>query len=471
MSYKKIDESIIDEFSAFLDKSQIIQDKEKKLMYAKDKTEDFIYLPELVLIPNNTEEISKILKICTKHVIPITARSTGTGLSGGALPVHAGIVLSMEKFNKIINIDTDNFQITVEPFVINYTIQQAVKEKGLFYPPDPANYKDCSIGGNISENSGGPKAVKYGTTKDYVLSLEVVLANGDIIHTGRNLIKDVAGYNLTQLFVGSEGTLGIITKATLKLLPEVKENILMLMSFTSVEDAGKAVNTILNTGIIPSSLEFMERNALIISKEHINAEFPPVNKDTQAHLIVELDGNDQSKLLEEREIIKAAVEAQDNPEFIIFANSEEEKEQIWTLRRNTGTAVGDKDVYKEQDISIPRANIPKAVNYINNWCKKYGYTAACYGHAGDGNIHANILRSGVSDEIWNKDLKAHLKELFDYICNTLNGSVTGEHGIGFVQREYLPIMIDNTTLEIMKSIKKLFDPNNIINPGKIFLND
>ena len=469
MSYKKIDDHIISEFLSFLDEKQVITLESQKLTYAQDKTEDFVYMPELVLIPADTEEISKILKICTKHIIPVTARSTGTGLSGGALPVKGGIVISMEKFNKILNIDTDNFQITTEPFVINYILQQAVKEKGLFYPPDPANYKDCSIGGNISENSGGPKAVKYGTTKDYVLSLEVVLANGDIIHTGRNLIKDVAGYNLTQLFVGSEGTLGIITKATLKLLPLIKENVLMLMSFTSVEDAGRAVNTILNTGIIPSSLEFMERNALIISKEHINAEFPPVSEKTQAHLIVELDGNDYEKLLKEREILKKAVENADNPEFILFANSEEEKEQIWTLRRNTGTAVGDKDVYKEQDISIPRANIPKAVNYINNWCQKYGYTAACYGHAGDGNIHANILRSGVSDDIWNNKLKIHLKELFDYICNTLNGSVTGEHGIGFVQREYLPVMIDKTTLNIMKNIKNLLDPNNIINPGKIFL--
>ncbi|MCP1224936.1 FAD-binding oxidoreductase [Sebaldella sp. S0638] len=469
MSYKKIDDQIISEFSSFLDEKQIITIESEKLIYAKDKTEDFVYMPELVLIPANTEEVSRILKICNEHLIPVTVRSTGTGLSGGALPVKGGIVISMEKFNKILNIDTDNFQITTEPFVINYILQQAVKEKGLFYPPDPANYKDCSIGGNISENSGGPKAVKYGTTKDYVLSLEVVLANGDIINTGRNLIKDVAGYNLTQLFVGSEGTLGVITKATLKLLPEIKENVLMLMSFTTVEDAGRAVNTILNTGIIPSSLEFMERNALIISKEHINAEFPPVSEKTQAHLIVELDGNDYEKLLEEREILKTAVEKADNPEFILFANSEEEKEQIWTLRRNTGTAVGDKDVYKEQDISIPRANIPKAVNFINNWCQKYGYTAACYGHAGDGNIHANILRSGVSDDIWNNKLKVHLKELFDYICNTLNGSVTGEHGIGFVQREYLPVMIDETTLNIMKSIKNLLDPNNIINPGKIFL--
>ena len=469
MSYKKIDSHIISEFLSFLDEKQVIASENEKLAYAQDKTEDFVYMPELVLIPDNAEDISKILKICNKHIIPVTVRSTGTGLSGGALPVKGGIVISMEKFDKILNIDTDNFQITTEPFVINYILQQAVKEKGLFYPPDPANYKDCSIGGNISENSGGPKAVKYGTTKDYVLSLEVVLANGDIIHTGRNLIKDVAGYNLTQLFVGSEGTLGIITKATLKLLPVVKENVLMLMSFTSVEDAGKAVNTILNTGIIPSSLEFMERNALIISKEHINAEFPPVSEKTQAHLIVELDGNDYEKLLEERELLKKAVENADNPEFILFANSEEEKEQIWTLRRNTGTAVGDKDVYKEQDISIPRANIPKAVNYINNWCQKYGYTAACYGHAGDGNIHANILRSGVSDDIWNNKLKLHLKELFDYICNALNGSVTGEHGIGFVQREYLPVMIDQTTLNIMKSIKNLLDPNNIINPGKIFL--
>ena len=469
MSYKKIDSHIISEFLSFLDEKQVIASENEKLAYAQDKTEDFVYMPELVLIPDNAEDISKILKICNEHIIPVTVRSTGTGLSGGALPVKGGIVISMEKFDKILNIDTDNFQITTEPFVINYILQQAVKEKGLFYPPDPANYKDCSIGGNISENSGGPKAVKYGTTKDYVLSLEVVLANGDIIHTGRNLIKDVAGYNLTQLFVGSEGTLGIITKATLKLLPVVKENVLMLMSFTSVEDAGKAVNTILNTGIIPSSLEFMERNALIISKEHINAEFPPVSEKTQAHLIVELDGNDYEKLLEERELLKKAVENADNPEFILFANSEEEKEQIWTLRRNTGTAVGDKDVYKEQDISIPRANIPKAVNYINNWCQKYGYTAACYGHAGDGNIHANILRSGVSDDIWNNKLKLHLKELFDYICNSLNGSVTGEHGIGFVQREYLPVMIDQTTLNIMKSIKNLLDPNNIINPGKIFL--
>ena len=203
MSYKKIDSHIISEFLSFLDEKQVIASENEKLAYAQDKTEDFVYMPELVLVPGNTEDISKILKICNKHIIPVTVRSTGTGLSGGALPVKGGIVISMEKFNKILNIDTDNFQITTEPFVINYILQQAVKEKGLFYPPDPANYKDCSIGGNISENSGGPKAVKYGTTKDYVLSLEVVLANGDIIHTGRNLIKDVAGYNLTQLFVGS----------------------------------------------------------------------------------------------------------------------------------------------------------------------------------------------------------------------------------------------------------------------------
>ncbi|MBP9478066.1 MAG: FAD-binding protein [Sebaldella sp.] len=470
MEYKKINNNIISEFSEFLNKDQIISDEKNKLQYSKDETEDLVYLPELVLIPKNTEEISKILQISNKHIIPVTVRGTGTGLSGGALPVCGGIVLSMEKFNKIINIDTDNFQITVEPFVINYDIQTVVKEKGLFYPPDPANYKNCSIGGNIAENSGGPKAVKYGTTKDYVLSLEVVLANGDIIHTGRNLIKDVAGYNLTQLFVGSEGTLGIITKATLKLLPEVKENILMLISFSTVEDAGKSVNTILKTGIIPSSLEFMERNALIISKEYANLEYPPVNESTEAHLIVELDGNDYEKLLQEREIITKAV-AVNNPEFIISANSEDEKEKIWQLRRNTGLAVGDKDVYKEQDISIPRSNIPKAVNFINNWCEKYGYTAACYGHAGDGNIHANILRSSVSDDIWNNKLKLHLTELFDYICNTLDGSVTGEHGIGFVQRDFLPVMIDKTTINVMKSIKHLFDPNNIINPDKIFLKD
>ena len=470
MKYKKIDNNIISEFSEFLNKDQIISEKDGKLPYSKDETEDLVYIPELVLIPSNTEEVSKILKICNTHIIPVTVRGTGTGLSGGALPVCGGIVLSMERFNKIINIDTDNFQITVEPFVINYDMQTAVKEKGLFYPPDPANYKNCSIGGNISENSGGPKAVKYGTTKDYVLSLEVVLADGSIIHTGRNLIKDVAGYNLTQLFVGSEGTLGVITQATLRLLPEVKESVLMLMSFTSVDDAGKAVNTILKTGIIPSSLEFMERNALLISKEHANLDFPPVNDATEAHLIVELDGTDYEKLLQEREIIKKAVEI-NNPEFIITANSDEEKEKIWQLRRNTGSAVGDKDVYKEQDISIPRSNIPNAVNFINAWCKKYGYTAACYGHAGDGNIHANILRSGVSDDIWNNKLKLHLTELFDYICNTLGGSVTGEHGIGFVQRDFLPVMIDQTVINVMKSIKNLFDPNNIINPDKIFLED
>ena len=471
MKYKNVDNTLLLKFSSFLDKNNIVENKEQKLKYAQDKTEDLVYLPELVLIPENTEDISKIMKICNEEKIPITVRSTGTGLSGGALPVRGGILISMEKFNKIIEIDTDNFQVLTEPFVKNYDLQVAVKKKGLFYPPDPANYKDCSIGGNISENSGGPKAVKYGTTKDYVLSLEIVLPNGDIIQTGRNLIKDVAGYNLTQLFVGSEGTLGIITKASLKLIPDVKENTLMLLSFSSVEDAGKAVNTILNTGIIPSALEFMEKNALLISKEYTKLDYPPVNPATEAHLIVELDGNDYNRLLEEREIIKDAVEKYNNPEFILFATSEEEKEKIWSLRRNTGTAVGEKDVYKEQDISIPRSNIPKAIRFIYEWCQKYGYTSACYGHAGDGNIHANILRSGVSDDIWNNKLKIHLKELFDYICNTLNGSVTGEHGIGFVQREFLPIMLKEKEISLMKSIKDLLDPNQILNPGKIFLDE
>ena len=368
--------------------------------------------------------------------------------------------------NSIIDIDERNLQVTTEAGVITEVLQNALKEKGLFYPPDPSSRGSCLIGGNIAENSGGPKAVKYGVVKDYVLNLEVVLASGEIIWTGANVLKNATGYNLTQLVVGSEGTLGIVTKIVLKLLPHPKYDLLMLVPFRSASNACAAVSAIFMAGYTPSALEFMERDALEWTMRFVDNTIVPIADDIHAHLLIEVDGNDMDVLMKEMEGISEIVMRYDcgDP---LFADDAQQKAELWKLRRRVGEAVKSHSVYKEEDTVVPRAELPVLLNGVKEIGRKYGFRSVCYGHAGDGNLHVNIIKGDLSDEAWNGSLKTGITEIFELV-KKLGGTISGEHGVGLVQKEYMHIMFDPVQMQLMKGIKNIFDPNNILNAGKIF---
>lgn len=449
--------------------------------YASDYTEDLVYMPEVVAKPKTPADVSTILAFCTQNNIPVTPRGAGTGLSGGSLPVNGGISLSMERFNKILDIDTQNFQATVESGVINEAFQQAVKEKGLFYPPDPASKGSCFLGGNIAHSSGGPKALKYGTTKDYVLNLEVVLPTGEIIWTGADTLKNSTGYNLTQLMIGSEGTLGVVTKIVFKLLPLPKHDLLMLAKFSSINNACKAVPQIFINGISPSALELMESSAVDYVLKHtadIHTSTPlsmtssPLgateeSQEVKAYLLIEVDGNDMEQLFIECEGINTVLEANEVLE-VQFADTSEQKEKLWKIRRSIGEMVKLHSIYKEEDAVVKRANLPELMIGTKQIGEEYGFESVCYGHAGDGNLHINILKGDMNDEQWNgPHLEEAIRKIFR-LCKKLGGTISGEHGIGLVQKKYMNEVLDPIHISLMKGIKKTFDPANILNQNKIW---
>jgi glycolate oxidase len=456
----------LDAFRRIVGESYVLVDEEALDNYAHDETEDLHYPPDVVVKPGSAEEISAILKICNQYKIPVTPRGAGTGLSGGALPHLGGVLLSIERLNKIISIDERNLQVMTEAGVITEVLQDAVKARGLFYPPDPSSRGSCMIGGNISENSGGPKAVKYGVVKDYVLNLEVVLPTGEIIWTGANVLKNATGYNLTQLVVGSEGTLGIVTKAVLRLLPFPKHDLLMLVPFQSAENACAAVSAIFMAGYTPSAMEFMEKDAIEWSMRYIDNCIVPMSDDVQAHLLIEVDGNDMDTLMKDMEGISEVV-MQFGAGEILFADDAQQKAELWKLRRRVGEAVKSHSVYKEEDTVVPRAELPVLLKGVKDIGGRYGFKSVCYGHAGDGNLHVNIIKGDLTDEQWNGSLKEGIREIFE-LTKKLGGTISGEHGIGLVQKEYLPIVFDTVQMHLMKEIKRIFDPNNILNAGKIF---
>lgn len=466
MNFKKIDDNDLRFFESLLGKHAVSAKEEDLLRCGADHTEDFCFPPELVLQPENTEQVSAILKYCNEHRIPLTPRGAGTGLSGGALPVFGGISLDMRRMNRICHIDTQNFQVTTEPGVITEVLQQAVRELGLFYPPDPASKGSCFIGGNIAENSGGPRAVKYGVVKDFVLNLEIVLPNGDVMWTGANVLKNATGYNLTQLIVGSEGTLCVVTKIVLRLIPANRHDLLLLIPFHSAIEACAAVNQIFLEGITPSALEFMERDALECAIRYYNDSNIPLPDQVQAHLLVELDGNHPEQLFAEAEAIEK-IAGRFATEPVLFAETTAQKEQLWRLRRIVGAAVKGNSIYKEEDTVVPRAALPQLLEQVKQTGKKYGFQSVCYGHAGDGNLHVNIVKGEMSEHDWQHKLPLGIAELFEKV-KELGGTLSGEHGIGYVQKPFMSIVFDKTQLRLMQAIKQVFDPNGILNPGKIF---
>ena len=464
-TFNKISAEVLQQIRTIAGEKHVYTDHDDLEKYSHDETEDLHYYPEVVAKPQTVQQLSQLLKLCNEHLIPVTPRGAGTGLSGGALAINAGLIISMESFNNILQIDERNLQATVEPGVITETFIDAVAEKGLLYPVDPASKGSCFIGGNVANCSGGPRVVKYGTIREYVLNLEVVLPSGEVIWTGANTLKYASGYNLTQLMIGSEGTLGIVTKIVVKLIPKPTQNVLMLASFTTNELACGAVSAIFRAGIIPSSLEFMERKGVEWVIQHDGINFT-LQDGIAAFLLIEVDGNNQDVIFAECEKINTALEEFECQD-LLFADSSAQKEELWTMRRTMAVSVKSNSVYKEEDTVVPRAELPALINGIKEIGSRYGFESICYGHAGDGNLHVNIIKAGMRDEDWNNKLKDGIKEIFT-LTVSLGGTISGEHGIGLVQKEFMSIKYPDINLALMRGIKSVFDPNGILNPGKIF---
>ena len=443
----------------------LLTDESARQQHGHDETEDLLFLPEAVALPADTAEVSALLRLCHAERIPVTIRGGGSGLAGGALPVAGGLVISMKRFDRIIQIDERNFQVTVEPGVITEVLQNTVKEKGLFYPPDPSSRGLSFIGGNISTNAGGPKAVKYGVVKDHVLNLEVVLPNGEVIWTGANTLKNSTGYNLTQLIVGSEGTLGVVTKIVLKLQPHPTQTLLMLAPFRSAESACAAVAAIFQAGVTPSGLEFMERNAIDWAVRYVGETPVPIADTDAAHLLIEVDGFHMDSLMTDCATITGVLEQFDCGE-IFFADNDAQKTALWKLRRNVAHAVKKNSVYKEEDTVVPRAELPALLKKVKEVGERYGFESVCYGHAGDGNLHVNILRGSLDERAWKEEVPRGIREIFRFV-KSVGGTISGEHGIGLVQKPYLDIVFSATEVRLRQEIKRVFDPLGILNPGKI----
>ena len=465
MNYSKLTNDDISFFRNEIGYDYVFLDENILNDYSHDETEDLKFLPQIVLKPYNTAQVSIIMIYCNKRNIPVTPCGARTGLSGGSLPIFGGVALSLENFNKIIQIDEKNLQATVEPGVINQVFRDFVEQKNLFYPPDPASKGSSFLGGNLAENSGGPKALKYGVTKDYVLNLEVVLATGEVIWTGANVLKNSTGYDLTSLMIGSEGTLGIITKIVFKLIPLPTKDITMLVPFKSAEKACEAVSAIFMKGITPSALEFIERDAIDWTLKYSDIKMD-IKEDIQAHLLIEVDGNDLDDLFTDCEKISNVLYDFECGE-ILLAESKEQKDRLWRLRRMVGEAVKSNSIYKEEDTVVPRAELAKLLTGVKKIGQEYGFKSVCYGHAGDGNLHINIIKGDMSDQKWDLELKDAIREIFT-LTKDLGGTISGEHGIGFVQKDYIDIVFSKKEIELQKGIKNLFDPKNILNPGKIF---
>ena len=460
-------ESIYNVFSHLIPSERLHESDEVLDRNSVDETEDLFYRPNLVAEPTTTAEVSALLKAAYENDIPVTAAGARTGLSGGALAVKGGLALSLRRMDKILAIDELNHQAIVQPGVITEVLQNAAAEKDLFYAVDPASRCTCTIGGNLAENSGGPRAVKYGVTKDWVLNLEVVLADGSVIETGANTLKNSTGYNLTGLMVGSEGTLGVIAKATLILLPLPKFQSLMLVPFDSASNACKAVSAVFRAGIMPSAMEFMERDAMALAQDFTGNHDLELNHE--AYLLIEVDGFKQDDLMPQCLDLMPVLEEHGCGE-VLLADSSSEQDKLWFLRRRVGEAVKAESIYKEEDTVVPRGRLPELLAEVKRIGGEFGFRSICYGHAGDGNLHINILKDDMLDDKWHNELPKAISELFKSVVE-MGGTLSGEHGIGLVQSPYMGIACSDAHLHAMRAVKNALDPKGILNPGKIFPQD
>ncbi len=463
--YNKIDAAILSELERIVGKENLSLAPETLIEYGHDETEDLSFPPELVVLPENSEQISEILKFANAANFPVTPRAGATGLSGGALPVLGGVSLSIEKLDKILEIDTENNFVITQTGVIVDTLKTEAAKHNLFYPPDPSSSGSSFVGGNLAMNAGGLHCVKYGTTADYVAGIEVVLPTGEIARLGGKLLKDVAGYNLVQLFVGSEGTLGIITEATLKLVPMPLFKTSLLAPFATVEQAAKAVSEIFKVGVTPAACEFLELAAIEAAEKLLEKPWY-AKENSKAQLLIELDSFYQNTLENDAEkVAQACIDAGAND--VLFLDTSEKHNEIWRMRKAVGEAVKGLAIYKEEDATVPRNKLPQLVEGVHKACDKFGVKVIIYGHAGDGNLHCNLLKLNISDEDWQTKLDPLVREIFA-LTKSLGGTITGEHGVGYVQKKYFKQFADPASYALQRKLKALFDPNYILNPEKIF---
>jgi glycolate oxidase len=453
---------ILGELESIVGAGHVRADDAAREACASDGTA-FHHRPDLVVLPDGADQVSAIVRVCARERMPVVPRGAGTGYSGGAVPINGGAVVSLERMNRILDIDQSNLLAIVEPNVITGDLQDAVERVGLFYPPDPSSLRQCAIGGNVAENAGGPRAFKYGTTKEYVLGLQAVLPTGEIVGTGGKVVKNVAGYDLTQLLVGSEGTLAIITRVTLRLVPLPAARVTLRATFSTVADAAAAVDRIVSERVVPASIELVDADSLDAIARHLGGR-PLAPAGTAALVLIEVDGTPQAAE-EDADRVERACRTAGATE-LLRAHSDAERQDLWRVRRELSPALRTLAPLKfNNDVVVPKGRIPQLFGLIERLRADHSVRIACFGHAGDGNIHVNVMvGDSEADRLRARDT---VRALFEGVL-ALEGSITGEHGIGLAKMPYLSMQLGPAEIALMQRIKHAFDPCGILNPGKIF---
>lgn len=456
-----MDKTILTQLQKIAGKDGVLSSPEDLAVYSYDATFEE-GRPDVVVLPRSTEQVSQIVQLAAREQLPLVTRGMGSGLAGGSVPEQGGIILALTRMNHILEIDEANATTTVEAGVVTADLQTAVEKLGLFYPPDPSSIKESTIGGNIATNAGGPRCLKYGVTGNYVLGLTVVLADGRILKAGNKCIKDVVGYDLKALFTGSEGTLGVITEALLRLTSKPRFVRTALVEFPSLQDASRTVNAILSTGLLPATLELMDESAIACVEQAMHLGLP---LDVEAALIIESDGSDEASVLREIEAIAGICQASGARQ-VKVAKDESERSKLWEARRSVPAALALRAPNKlGEDITVPRSAIPEAIRRLKAISSKYSLPIVIFGHAGDGNLHPNILFDKRDPDQWQKVQKMSAEEFA--LALELGGTLSGEHGVGMLKRPYIQSALGPLSIEIQKHIKQVLDPHNILNPGKV----
>ena len=463
---RKSQEELICSFSQIVGVENVYEFSETNANYGKDQTLDMVYPFDILIKPHTAEEISNIMRICSQNKIPVTPRGGGSGVTGGALPINRGVVLSLERLNKIIFINEIDSIVMAESGVITADLCREVEKRNLYFPVKPSSCEFSFIGGNVAENSGSVNSYKYGSTGRYVLNLEVVLPNGDIVWTGANVSKNSTGYNLTQLFVGSEGTLGIITKIVLRLLPKNDHTVTLLSAFHHIRDACAAIIEIKRSGIIPFAAELIGEKAIAITSEFSSQPFPLTCKNIKAHLIIEIQEVTSTQLDKVLTRIGEIIQKYSQEDILIGASSVE-KEKLWRLRYNIGSALtASSRHYRDIDVCVPLSNLQNYIDFIDTISLRYEIDIAYFGHALDGNLHTMLVLDNASAASKKTDIENALNDIYSYAIS-LGGVISGEHGIGILQKCFMNLQFSNEHIRLMQKIKQLFDPQTILNAGKI----
>lgn len=466
--YNRVDARVIAELERIVGAENVLagpQEAEKLERYTHDEVVGLAAEPEVVVLATSAQQVSEVMRLAQAARVPVTPRGAGSGLSGGAVPVCGGIVLSLERMNRILEIDHGNLMVTVEPGVITGNLHRAVEAEGLFYPPDPASLESCSIGGNIAEGAGGPRAVKYGVTKDYVCGLEAVLPSGEIINLGGKLVKDVTGYDLTQLLVGSEGTLAVVTKVILRLIPLPRFRVDLLVPFDDFQAAIRTVSAIIAARILPTTIEFMEQDSVLAVEKLLGRTMQ--FRDAAAHLLIQLDGSQQDALDADYEVV-GDICLEHGARDVLVAKDTRTRDRLWEARRKIIESLKfASPVSHMEDVVVPRSRIPDLLAGVKTIAAERGVRVVCFGHAGDGNVHVNVLKDDLPMEAW-RALTLELSAAFYQLALSMGGRITGEHGIGVTRRKYLGMALSPAEIALMRGIKATFDPNGILNPGKVF---